>query len=65
MPGRRDAHPKVIQEWLGHRSITVTMDVYAHLFPSLNQDLADKMDGVFRRAAGAHEAEAATETEAE
>ena len=55
------AHPKVIQEWLGHRSITVTMDVYAHLFPSLNQDLADQMDGVFRRAAGDHEAETATE----
>jgi hypothetical protein len=59
------AHPKVIQEWLGHRSITVTMDVYAHLFPSLNQDLADRIDGVFRRAAGAHEAEAATEPETE
>ena len=59
------AHPKVIQEWLGHRSITVTMDVYAHLFPSLNQDLADQMDGVFRRAAGGQEAEAATKPETE
>ena len=29
------AHPKAIQERLGHSSITVTMDVYSHLFPSV------------------------------
>ncbi len=45
------AHPKVIQEWLGHKSITVTIDVYGHLFPSLNEALADRLDEVFRRAA--------------
>ena len=31
---------------INHRSITVTMDVYAHLFPALNQDLADHGGGV-------------------
>ena len=25
--------PKVVQERLGHSSITVTMDLYGHLFP--------------------------------
>ncbi len=45
------AHPKVIQEWLGHKSITVTIDVYGHLFPSLNQALAERLDEVFRGAA--------------
>jgi integrase len=25
--------PKVVQERLGHSSITITMDVYGHLFP--------------------------------
>lgn len=45
------AHPKVIQEWLGHASITVTMDVYGHLFPSLNAALASRLDDVFRVAA--------------
>ena len=25
--------PKVVQERLGHSSITMTMDVYGHLFP--------------------------------
>lgn len=45
------AHPKVIQEWLGHQSITVTMDVYGHLFPSLSQALAERLDDVLRSAA--------------
>jgi integrase len=44
------AHPKVIQERLGHSSITVTMDVYGHLFPSLNDSLTDRLDEVFRAA---------------
>jgi hypothetical protein len=45
------AHPKVIQEWLSHRSITFTIDVYGHLFPALSQALAERLDEVFRRAA--------------
>ncbi|MGH3369521.1 MAG: site-specific integrase [Nocardioidaceae bacterium] len=37
--------------WLGHKSITVTIDVYGHLFPSLSEALAERLDEVFRRAA--------------
>lgn len=44
------AHPKLIQEWLGHKSITVTMDVYGHLFPSLSDSMAERLDQVFQRA---------------
>jgi hypothetical protein len=44
------AHPKAIQERLGHSSITVTMDVYGHLFPSLNEALTERLDDVFRAA---------------
>lgn len=44
------AHPKLIQEWLGHKSITVTMDVYGHLFPSLSDSMAERLDQVFMRA---------------
>lgn len=44
------AHPKAIQERLGHSSITVTMDVYGHLFPALNEALTDRLDDVFRSA---------------
>jgi len=38
------AHPKVIQEHLGHSSITVTMDTYGHLFPSQMEELAIRLD---------------------
>ncbi|MGH9156676.1 MAG: hypothetical protein ACRD1K_12760, partial [Acidimicrobiales bacterium] len=34
-----------------HKSIAVTIDVYGHLFPSLNEALAERLDEVFRRAA--------------
>ena len=38
------AHPKAIQERLGHSSITVTIDVYGHLFPSIDQALTARLD---------------------
>lgn len=38
------AHPKAIQEHLGHSSITVTMDRYGHLFPSEHEELAGRLD---------------------
>jgi len=44
------AHPKAIQERLGHRSITVTMDVYGHLFPSIAEALTERLDEVLSRA---------------
>jgi integrase len=43
------AHPKAIQEMLGHSSITVTLDRYGHLFPSLAEALAERMDSLFLR----------------
>jgi integrase len=32
--GGRELPPKVVQEWMGHASITITLDIYGHLFPS-------------------------------
>jgi integrase len=32
------AHPKAIQARLGHVSITTTLNLYGHLFPSLDVD---------------------------
>lgn len=40
------AHPKAIQERLGHSSITVTLDRYGHLFPKLDEDLTSRLDGL-------------------
>jgi integrase len=38
------AHPKAIQRRMGHNSITVTLDRYGHLFPELDEELADRLD---------------------
>ncbi|MCC7422290.1 MAG: site-specific integrase [Planctomycetaceae bacterium] len=40
-------HPKVVQERLGHSSISITMDLYSHAVPSLQREAADKMDNIF------------------
>ena len=36
---------KVVQELLGHSNISVTMDVYSHVLPSMQKDAMEKMDG--------------------
>jgi integrase len=36
------AHPKAIQMRMGHASITVTLDRYGHLFPELDEAIADE-----------------------
>ena len=43
------AHPAEIQARLGHSSISTTLGVYAHLFPSLDEQLANRLDDAFRR----------------
>ena len=44
------AHPKAIQERLGHSSITVTLDRYGHLFPKLDETLTGRLDEMQRLA---------------
>lgn len=38
---------KVISELLGHSSIAVTSDVYAHLLPEKQYEVVKKMDDLF------------------
>ncbi|HHY47493.1 MAG TPA: site-specific integrase [Firmicutes bacterium] len=40
-------NPKVIQERLGHSSISVTMDIYGHLMPGMQEQAADKTEEIF------------------
>lgn len=40
-------HPKVVQEILGHSQITVTMDLYSHALPSMQDDVTKQWDGEF------------------
>lgn len=49
---RAGAHPKAIQERLGHASVATTLNVYGHLFPALDEELAARLDDVARTAAG-------------
>jgi hypothetical protein len=44
------AHPKVIQERLGHSTITMTLDRYGHLLPGLGDALAEALDAAFDSA---------------
>ena len=43
-------HPLEIKQRMGHASITMTMDVYGHLFPSAEAALADVLDASCRAA---------------
>ena len=40
-------HVKVVQELLGHSTVAITLNVYAHVLPSLQQDAMDKLSGLF------------------
>ena len=37
-------HPKVVQERLGHSSITLTLDIYSDIIPSMGEEVAEKLD---------------------
>jgi integrase len=43
-------HPKLIQDMLGHANIGTTLDVYGHLFESLHDDVAERLEGLYREA---------------
>ena len=41
-------HVKAIQERLGHAQLSTTLDVYFHLFPSLQDESAEKLNSMLR-----------------
>jgi integrase len=40
-------HPKIVQERLGHATISVTLDTYSHVKPKLQREAAAKFDERF------------------
>lgn len=44
----RGVHPKVVQERLGHSSITMTLDLYSHLTPGLQEAAAATLNGLLK-----------------
>ena len=43
---------RVIMDQLGHSSITVTMNIYAHVMPAMHTDSAARMDALLQREEG-------------
>lgn len=43
-------HPKIAQERLGHSSISITLDLYSHVMPGMQEDAASKVDAAIRAA---------------
>jgi integrase len=42
-------HPKVVQELLGHSNIAMTMDVYSHVLPSMQQEAISRLNNTLSR----------------
>ena len=40
----KNVHPKVVQEMLGHSQITLTLDTYSHVIPTMQKEAARTMD---------------------
>ena len=40
-------HPKVVSERLGHANIGITLDIYSHVLPGLQEAAAEKFDRIF------------------
>jgi integrase len=45
------AHPKIVQERLGHADIAMTMNLYSHDTPDMQRDAADQLDAMISVAA--------------
>jgi integrase len=43
-------HPKVAQERLGHSSVGITLDLYSHVLPGMQEDAAARVDAAIRAA---------------
>jgi integrase len=41
---RAGEHPKKVSEMLGHSSVAITLDLYSHVLPDMQESLADAMN---------------------
>ncbi|MEW5934348.1 MAG: tyrosine-type recombinase/integrase [Bacillota bacterium] len=44
------AHPRVVQERLGHSEVGVTLGTYSHVLPDMQEEAARRLDRLFRAA---------------
>jgi integrase len=43
-------HPKLVQERMGHTTIVMTMDIYSHVLPSMQREVAEKIDEMLKQS---------------
>ena len=43
---RQGVHPKALAERLGHSTVRLSLDRYGHLFPDIDQTIADQLDAL-------------------
>jgi integrase len=41
-------NPKIVSEMLGHASVAITLDIYSHVMPHMQQQAAQAMDDTLR-----------------
>lgn len=41
-----------VQERLGHSNISITMEIYSHVLPGMQEEAASRLDQALRRAMG-------------
>jgi integrase len=39
-------HPKIVSEMLGHSTVAITLDIYSHVIPGLQEAAAQKLDSI-------------------
>jgi len=44
---KQGIHPKIVQERLGHSSIEMTLDIYSHVMPGIQEAAAKRFDDIF------------------
>jgi integrase len=47
---RQGVHPKIVSERLGHSTVGITLDVYSHVLPGMQEEAASRTDAALRTA---------------
>jgi integrase len=47
-----DVHPKIVQEMLGHSTISMTLDTYSHVIPSLQEEAVSRLNALLTMKEG-------------
>ncbi len=50
-------HPKIVQEILGHSDISMTLNIYSHVLPTIQESAIDKLNQAFAKQEGKYKQE--------